>query len=70
MQRRYTPEHFSLASIVALVLTLPMVVGEAQARIAFESDRDGHIINNFWAYEIYVMDSDGGNQQNLTKNPR
>ena len=31
-------------------------------RIAFMSDRDGN-------WEIYVMDADGGNQQNLTNNP-
>ncbi|MYE90366.1 hypothetical protein F4X33_15365, partial [Candidatus Poribacteria bacterium] len=30
-------------------------------RIAFSSDRDGN-------REIYVMDADGGNQQNLTNN--
>ncbi|MYE89700.1 hypothetical protein F4X33_11965 [Candidatus Poribacteria bacterium] len=69
MPRKDTLAHFSLAIVVALVLTLLMVDVEAQARIAFESDRDGHIINNFFAYEIYVMDTDGGNQRNLTNNP-
>ena len=39
-------------------------------RIAFRSNRDGHFLNNVIpAYEIYVMDADGGNQLNLTKNP-
>ena len=40
-------------------------------RIVFMSDRDGHVpkggvLPNF---EIYVMDADGGNQQNLTNDP-
>ena len=40
-----------------------MVVVDAQARIAFMSDRD-------WkAGNIYVMDADGGNPQNITNNP-
>ena len=69
MQRRYNFARLILASILVLVLTSLMVCVDAQARIAFESDRDGHIINNSWAYEIYVMDNDGGNQRNLTKNP-
>ena len=40
-------------------------------RIAFMSNRDGHVhIKHGWpTYEIYVMDADGGNQQNLTNNP-
>ena len=39
-------------------------------RIAFRSHRDGHFLNNVIpAYEIYVMDVDGGNQLNLTNNP-
>ena len=35
-------------------------------RIAFMSLRDGHIIDVAPTYEIYVMDADGGNPQNLT----
>ena len=70
MHRRYNLAHFLLASVVVLSLTLPMIVVDAQARIAFESDRDGHVKNNSFAYEIYVMDADGGNQRNLTNNPR
>ena len=69
MQRRYNLAHLISASVIALVLTLLMVCIDAQARIAFESDRDGHIKNNSWAYEIYVMDNDGRNQRNLTNNP-
>ena len=38
-------------------------------RIAFMSLRDGHVIDRAPTYEIYVMDADGGNQQNLTNNP-
>ena len=69
MQRGYNLAHFILAGVVVLGLTPLMVVVDAQARIAFVSDRDGHIINNFFAYEIYVMDNDGDNQRNLTNNP-
>ena len=39
-------------------------------RIAFASDRDGHVnIRGFPTAEIYVMDADGGNLQNLTNDP-
>ena len=40
-------------------------------RIVFFSNRDGHVhvIHGLPAYEIYVMDADGGNPQNLTNNP-
>ncbi len=75
MQRRTNLTHSILAIAIALGLTPLMVVVDAQARIAFESDRDGHVrddIPNFPgipAYEIYVMDADGGNPQNLTNNP-
>ena len=62
MQRRYNLTHFLLASVIVLVLTLLMVVVDVQAQIAFMSRRDG---NN----EIYVMNADGGNPQNLTNNP-
>ena len=62
MQRRYNLAHFILASVIVLVLTPLMVVGKAQGRIAFMSDRD-------WHWEIYVMDANGGNPQRLTNNP-
>ena len=64
MQRRYNLAHFLLASVVALGLTPLIVCVDAQAQIAFASNRDGHFINR----EIYVMNADGGNPQNLTKN--
>ena len=39
-------------------------------RIAFVSDRDGHVNIRGWSnYEIYVMDADGRNQQNVTNDP-
>ena len=62
MQRRTNLTHWILAGVVVLGLTLLMVVGEAQARIAFMSNRDENA-------EIYVMDADGGNPQNLTNHP-
>ena len=62
MQRRYNLTHFLLASVVVLGLTPLMVCVEAQARIAFDSNRDGND-------EIYVMDADGGNLQRLTNHP-
>ena len=60
MQRRYNLAHFILASVVALVLTLLMVCVDAQAQIAFVSDRNGN-------WEIYVMSINGKNQRRLTK---
>ena len=63
MQRRTNLARLILASIVVLVLTPLMAVVDAQAQIAFMSERDG---NN----EIYVMDADGGNQRRLTENRR
>ena len=62
MQRRYNLAHFILAGVVALVLTPLMVCVDAQAQIAFASNRDGN-------YEIYVMDADGKNQHRLTNHP-
>ena len=61
MQWRYTLAHLILAIVMVLVLTLLMVCVDAQAQIAFSSNRDGN-------WEIYVMDVDGGNQQNLSNN--
>ena len=61
MQRKYNFAHLILASVVALVLTLLTVYVDAQAQIVFVSHRDGNA-------EIYVMDINGGNQQNLSNN--
>ena len=62
MQRRENLTHFILANVVVLVLTPLMLAVEAQARIAFDSNRDGN-------FEIYVMDADGANLQRLTNHP-
>ena len=62
MDRRYSLAHFILAIVIVLGLTLLMVCVDAQAQITFVSHRDGNP-------EIYVMDADGGNPQNLTNNP-
>ena len=62
MQRRYNLAHFVLAIVVALGLTSLMVAVDAQAQIAFVSQRDGNP-------EIYVMDINGGNQRRLTNHP-
>ena len=62
MQRRYSLAHLILAIVAGLVLTSLMVAVDAQAQIAFVSNRDGN-------WEIYVMNTDGGNQRNLTNNP-
>ena len=47
MQRRYNLARMILASVVVLGLTLLTVDVDAQARIAFMSNRDGN-------FEIYV----------------
>ncbi|MCE2397361.1 PD40 domain-containing protein [Candidatus Poribacteria bacterium] len=62
MHRKDDFAHLILAIVVVLVLTLLMVCVDAQARIAFVSQRDGNA-------EIYVMDANGGRQLNLTNNP-
>ena len=62
MQRRDNLAQFIVASVVALGLTPLMVGAEAQAQIAFTSERDGN-------REIYVMDADGANPQKLTDSP-
>ena len=71
MQRKYGFLHSVLAGVIVLGLTLLMVVVNAQAQITFTSNRDGHVHPRLgWpTYEIYVMDADGGNQQNLTNDP-
>ena len=61
MQRRDNLTHLILASVIVFDLTLLMVCVDAQAQIAFVSERDGNP-------EIYVMDTNGGNQQRLTNN--
>ena len=60
MQRRCNLAHLILASVIVFGLTLLMVCVDAQAQIAFVSDRDGN-------FEIYVMSINGKNQRRLTK---
>ena len=62
MQCRGNLKDIVLAIAVILGLAPLIVAVDAQAQIAFVSDRDGN-------FEIYVMDADGGNQRNLTNNP-
>ena len=61
MQRKYSFGHLILAVVVVLSLTFLMVWVDAQAQIIFLSHRNGNP-------EIYVMDTDGGNQRRLTNN--
>ena len=61
MQRRTNLAHLILVVVIVLVLTLLMVNVDAQGQIAFSSNRHGD-------YEIYVMDVDGENLQNLSNN--
>ena len=62
MRRRYNLTYFLLAIVVFLVLTPLMVVVDAQAQIAFASDRAGN-------WEIYVMDADRKIPRRLTDTP-
>ena len=62
MQRRYNLVYLIFASVVTLSTALLMIVVEAQAQIAFVSERDGN-------KEIYVMNTNGKNQRRLTNNP-
>ena len=61
MKQRYNFADFILPSFIVLALTSLMAVVDAQAQIAFVSQRDGNP-------EIYVMDTDGKNQRRLTNN--
>ena len=62
MHRRHRLAHLILATGVALSLAALIVAIDAQAQIAFSSNRDGN-------YEIYVMDINGDNPQKLTNHP-
>ena len=62
MQRRGNLTYLILAIVITLVATLLMVCVNAEAQIAFASDRVGNP-------EIYVMDTDGRNQRRLTNHP-
>ena len=71
MQRRDNLTHLILANVVVFVLTPLMIAVAAQARIVFQSNRDGHVHPRLgWSTsEIYVMEVDGNNQRRLTNNP-
>lgn len=62
MQRKYNPVYFIVPSAFLLGLTTLMMGVDAQAQIAFVSNREGN-------FEIYVMDTDGKNHRRLTDNP-
>ena len=61
MQRRANIVRMILAGVVILGLAPLMAIVDAQAQIAFVSERDGNA-------EIYVMDTDGNNRRRLTEN--
>ena len=61
MQRRYKSTCFVLATVILLGLTTLMIGVDAQAQIAFVSDRDG-------VDKIYLMDANGKNLRRLTSN--
>ena len=71
MQRRDNLTHFILVGVIAVVLTPLMVAVEAQAQIAFSSNRAGpaHAIHGWPTSDIYMMDVNGKNQRRLTNNP-
>ena len=62
MYRRYNLAHLILVSVVVLSLAPLVLVTDAQARIAFVSNRDGNLA-------IFVMDDDGRNPRKLSDNP-
>ena len=61
MQWKCDRPHFILASVVLLILTTLMISVDAQAQIAFVSNRSGN-------WDIYVMDANGQNPRKLTDN--
>ena len=62
MQLRHGFAYFILGKVLIFGLISSMQNFQAHAQIAFKSERDGN-------REIYVMDADGRNPRNLTKNP-
>ena len=71
MHRRHSLARMILAIVVALSLTSLIAAIDAQAQIAFSSNRDGpaHVIHGWPTSDIYVMAADGKNQRRLTNNP-
>ena len=70
MHRKHSLARMILATVAALSLTPLIVAIDAQAQIAFSSNRDGpaHVIHGWPTSEIYVMNADGRNQRRLTNN--
>ena len=58
----YTALGYMMLLVSAVLLINAQAQAPRQAQIVFQSYRDGNS-------EIYVMDADGKNQQNLTNNP-
>ena len=71
MHRRHSLTRMILAIVIALSLTPLIAAIDAQAQIAFSSNRDGpaHVIHGWPTSDIYVMAADGKNQRRLTNNP-
>ena len=59
MQRTYSLVYLILCGVVGWGLMLLTVDVDAQAQIVFMSDR----VWDDFEWEIYVMDTDGGNQR-------
>ena len=62
MQSRRSFAYFILSRVLIFGLISSIPSFQAQAQIAFTSERNGN-------KEIYVMDADGRNPRNVTKNP-
>ena len=63
MQSRRSFAYFILSRVLIFGLISSIPSFQAQAQIAFTSERNGN-------KEIYVMDADGRNPRNVTKIPR
>lgn len=62
MQRKWNSAYFSAVSVILLSLMTLVIGVDAQAQIAFTPETNDNV-------DLYVMDIDGKNQQNLTNSP-